>query len=234
MKTMIGIITILLSSSIVSASDYKLVPSIGVGGITELGNSFNPFYKFRLDAETPKLIGPLSLDAGVAITAYQIPYYLDAGGTSTKNRTKQLVDEWKIDYQVAGVYSMEYDEVTYQLFVGGSGVYIDNKKVSFNAAGPMAGFRTYTDNDWGRALIGMDITPYLLSQEKYAATQSKTTSTSTDTSIFGKPVLSTNYKILFSIPYDAGYRLDYFLDGQMIMFDKSYRYYNGIAVALRF
>ena len=111
---------------------------------------------------------------------------------------------------------------------------MNNKEASFNAAGTMLGFRSYTDNDWGRALIGMDVTPYLLSQEKYSTTQSNNTSASTDTSIFGKPVLSTNYKILFSIPYDSGYRLDYFLDGQMIKFDKSYRYYNGLAVALRF
>lgn len=227
---------VFLFASATFASDYKIAPSVEIGGITELGNSFDPFYKFRLEATTPAIIGPLALEAGAAVSTYQLPYYLAPGGQNSPSRKRQLVDEWKIDYNAAAVYSFDYDEVTYQVFGGAGGVYIDNKVVSFTAVGPMAGFRANTTNDWGKALVAMDITPYLASQATYAtAIDSFAFQGSTiNTSVFGKPVLSVGYKVLFSIPSDAGYEIDYALDGQMIKFDRSYRYYNGLAVAIRF
>jgi hypothetical protein len=227
-KILTLLVIALLPASAAFAAEFPLVPSVTIGGVTELGNSFNPFYKFRLDATTPKKGGPLTVTAAAAVSTYQLPYYLAKPGASSY---RQLVDEWKMDYQAAAMYSFTYDDTTYQLLAGGSGLYIDNKVASFSAAGPLAGFQVYGDNDWGRALIGMDITPYLYKQATYAAPASSFVGTST--SVFGKPVLSVDYKIQFTIPYD-GYKMIYGLDGQMIKFDKSYRYYNGFAVALQF
>jgi hypothetical protein len=220
------------------AGEFKIIPSAAFGVVSEDRRSPHHYVKAGLQLRGP-VYKEVKLKAEVALSLYQItyfglPYTAVLGGVEMVKAVPYHTDERRYDYSFLLSYPLLKKKLQLDILFGYCGINLSNDFSSFHMGGPLIGLSAGIPYKRGSVHLKGDVTPLLQQEVENHRKDLIPFAESKTNSVLGDPTVATKYCLYWQAPLQKARRFAIGYEGETIFFQRTQRYYNGLAIAFIF